>query len=248
MPDEQIVELMGNSGFSFIGTVQQLGASTMSDIPVSDHTAVVRVDQVLHAPPAFTHLAGATITVELDASASVPAVGEQVALFANAVAFGESIAVEEVGRVPLEDLQPHVSLAAMAPDALPFASLAAQAEAANLRTHADAADAAVVGRVVSLEKAGPMRFAEHDPDWWKATLDIDHVEKGDIQPGPLGVLYANSLDVQWRSSPKPKASQEGLWLLHATEGEQRDLAAYQIIDEVDFQPVQHLESIRGGEG
>lgn len=244
MPDDDIVGLMRTSGFSFIATVQRLGAATMADVPVNERTAVVRVDHVLHTPAAFTQLAGSSVTVQLDPDSPVPAVGEQVALFANATAFGESVAVDEVGRVPIESLLPEFGTRAAMEGELPMADFAAQVEAANLQAHADTADAIVVARVMGLAKAGPLRMAEHDPDWWLATFDVDHVEKGDVEPGTLQVLYANSLDVQWRSCPKPKASQEGLWLLHATEPELQGMAPFRLVDPEDFQPVQHVESLR----
>ena len=103
----------------------------------------------------------------------------------------------------------------------------------------------MVGRVVGLEDVLEPVISEHDPDWWRATIDVSHVEKGDVQTGPLPVLYANSLDVQWRLSPKPKASQEGLWILHATEGDQREAAPFGIPHPEDYQPVQSLDDLRG---
>jgi hypothetical protein len=249
MPDEDIVNLMRRSGLSFIGTVQRLSAATMTDIPVDDHTAVVRVDQVLHAPDAFTALAGQSVTVQLDPNAPVPAVGESVVLFADVTALGDTVVTSEVGRVPVDDIAPHVAPEALMAGQAPLADFAAQAAAADLRAHADDADAIVIARVTALAKAGESVTAvEHDPDFWQATLDVEHAEKGDVQAGPLTVLYANSLDVRWRAAPKPKAGQEAMWLLHATEGDLRQLAPYQILHPDDVQPVHLLESLRPAGG
>ena len=87
-------------------------------------------------------------------------------------------------------------------------------------------------------------YSEHDPDWWQATLEVQHVERGTVEPGPMSVLYANSLDVQWRAAPKPKASQEGLWILHATAGQLAEVARFQIVHPEDYQPVQSLDALR----
>jgi len=62
----------------------------------------------------------------------------------------------------------------------------------------------------------------------------------------VSVLYANSLDVRWRASPKPKAAQEGIWLLHATVTPLTELAAFEIVHPEDLQPLERLESLREG--
>ena len=112
-PKRRLVpELLRKSAFSFVGTVERLGASTMTDVPIDNHTAVVRVDQVLHAPDAFTALAGTPITVQLAAKPALPKEGEQDVFFTNGVAFGASIAVAEVGRLPASAIAPHMARAA----------------------------------------------------------------------------------------------------------------------------------------
>src|SRR5438067_2214656 len=98
MPDDPVVKLMKEAPISFLGTVERLGAATMSDLPIDQRTAIVRVDQVLHAPAAFAQLGGTQITVQLAEKADAPKQGEQFAFFVNGVAFGDSIAVAEIGR------------------------------------------------------------------------------------------------------------------------------------------------------
>ena len=232
-----------------MGTVEHLGAATMTDVPIDDRTAVVRVDQVLHAPAAFATLAGHRITLQLAADKAPVSTGETLAFFAEGLAFGESIAVTEVGRLALEALQPRLTEALETGQAGdPLAELQQRAEQDRLREHAEVADAIVIGRVIKLEKALPGGYSEHDPDWWQATLDVNHVERGDVEPGPLVILYANSLDVDWRVSPKPRASQHGLWILHATEGDLADAARFAIVHPEDFQPLQSLDALREGRG
>jgi hypothetical protein len=248
MSDVAITNLLRQAPFSFVGTIEHLSAATMSNIAIGARTAVVRVDYVLHAPPAFAGLRGQRITVQLADDREPPAVGESAAFFAQGLAFGESIAVAEVGRLPVDAVMGHITQALEAGQAGgAFDTILSQLEMERLRTHADSADAVVVGRVIKLDRAFNPTPAEHDPDWWKATLDVNHVEKGAVTAGELVVLYANSLDVQWRTAPKPKASQEGLWLLHATEGKLRAAAAFVILHPEDFQPIQNLNTLRGME-
>lgn len=246
MPDDVVRDLLQRSGISFIGTVQQLGAATMSDLPVDDRTAVVLVESVLHAPAAFSQLAGSQVTVQLAANAPRLTVGDRYAFFANALAFGVSLAVSELGRLPTSAILPHLMASRAATGETPIGDIQAQLETQQLQQHADDADAVVVGQVSKLERARPGRLSEHDPDWWLATLEVHHAERGNIAPGHLTLLYANSLDVSWRAAPKPRAGQSGLWLLHATEGDLRGLAQYFLPHPEDYQPLQSLDQIRAG--
>lgn len=241
-----IPKLLRQSAFSFLGTIEHLGAATMADVPVDARTAIVVVDQVLHAPAAFSQIANTRVTLQLAAKGAAPKVGDRAAFFANAIAFGDSLALTEVGRVPASAVEAPVGAAAAAPGLPPLHAYQAQIESDRLLAHADAADAIVVGIVAKLEQASKKGLSEHDPDWWKATLAVDHVEKGDVKPGKLAVLYANSVDVRWRSALKPKAGQAGLWMLHKTADESlAELAPFQILDLDDYQPVQSLDTLRG---
>src|SRR5262249_61484720 len=99
-----------------------------------------------------------------------PAVGQTFAFFAEGLAFGESIAVTEVGRLSAESVEPHVNLAvASGATAGAFSALLHEVQEEKLREHMQQADAVVVGRVVKIEKADPSIPSEHDPDWWRAT-------------------------------------------------------------------------------
>src|SRR5262249_37182142 len=51
--------------FVFKGTVRKLRASTEPEVKASARTAVVRVDEVIHAPEALADVAGHDVTVEL---------------------------------------------------------------------------------------------------------------------------------------------------------------------------------------
>jgi hypothetical protein len=226
-----------------VGTIEQLAAATMTDVPVDRRTAIVLVEQVLHAPEAFSQLAGSRVTLQLAAKGAAPKVGDRAAFFANAVAFGDSLALTEVGRVATSAVEPHLGAAAAAGGQPPLLGFQTQIETDRLREHVKTADAVVIGRVSKLEQVTTKRLSEHDPLWWKATFEVDHVEKGNAKPGKLAVLYANSLDVLWRNAPKPKAGQGGLWILHKSEESLSKLAPFQILHPEDYQPVQSLDTL-----
>jgi hypothetical protein len=242
---DEISSLLAQAAVSFVGTVQHVSASTMADVAADERTVVVHVDEVMHAPEAFTTLSGSLITLQPAADLEPPEEGSTWLFFANGVAFGQSIVLAEVARVSVDVLESDERLAAGADATSPFERLQVQAEADQLRAHAEQADAVIVGRVVGLERAAGAPVREHDADWWRATLHVVHVERGAVEPdSEVQTLYANSLDVRWRDAPKPRASQNGLWLLHATEGELAELAPFRILHRDDYQPVTSLEWLR----
>ncbi|MET3988083.1 hypothetical protein [Streptomyces sp. PvR034] len=251
---EDVRELIRKAPLSFVGTVTRLGDARVADVPVDERTAVVQVDAVLHAPDAFKKLAGSEVTVQLSAELDPPAVGDAVAFFTDGTVYGRGLAVREVGRLPAEAVQPHLSHAARSADAMPFSALERDIEDEDMVTHADEADAIVIGVVVGLERAGRgpaggeragvEDVSEHAPDWWLAHLDVGHVEQGEVAEGPLTVLYPNSRDSRWFQAPKPRASQEGMWILHATEGALAVWAPFQILHPDDYQPMQKLDTLQ----
>jgi hypothetical protein len=204
----------------------------------------VRVDEVLHAPDPFARLAGSTVTLRLADDAPPLRAGDAGSFFANGVAFGESLALQEVGRVGSDDVRRARTAEADTGDELPLQSLRRALVIEQLRAHAASADAVVLGRVVALRRAAGPALREHDPDWWVATLEVGHVQRGDAGEGDLDVLYPNSIDVRWRDVPKPKAGQDGLWILHATEGDLHAHAPFRILHPEDLQEPQQLEPLR----
>ena len=249
MPDNNITDLLQRSAISFTGTVERLAVSNVPELTtVDDHPGLVLVDRVLHSPPAFAHLAGTQVTVQFSADAALPAVGQRFAFFANGLIFGADLAVTEVGRLAASEAEPHIASAAATGAPEPFSDLQGGLKADRLREHAAGAAAVVTGTVASLRRAGPRRASEHDPEWWVATLDVRHVERGQVTPGEIGVLYPNSRDVRWHDKPKPAAGQSGVWILHQTDGAAAELAPYQLADADDYQPLQELENLRAETG
>ena len=253
MADPEVLDLLRRSQFVFEGSVTGVERSTVPDIAADHDSVVLKVDRVLHSPAALSKLTGSEVTVQLLPGSARLGLNETTVLFTTAVAFGQGILVAEVGRTTPE-IVGGMSMAAGAMAVLPGARsgrahpvLDAAHELADeqLRGHFDDVAAAIIGRVVSLQKAGPVVANEHDADWWKATIKVDHVEKGTVA-GRVGVLYPNSSDVQWARVPKPRAGQDGLWLLHDTPPERVDLAPYSLLDADDLKPTDHLDRLAGG--
>jgi hypothetical protein len=246
-------KLLSQAGLSFVGTVERVGAATMSDIPVNDHTVVVRVDQILDDPQGLLGT-GRELTVLLASDGAPATVGQQLALFTNIAVLGSSLAVTEVGRLPATEVQPQPHAlgvrAALGSTEQPLAHVRRQMKATHLAEHSSGADAIVVGKIIRLEQAGDEHYSEHAPHYWRATLQVQHVERwptGSAAGTEVTFIYPASQDVRWVDAPKPQPRQQGLWMLHATSGDDASLAPFTLLHADDYRPVQHLESLRSAE-
>ena len=247
MPDATIKDLLARSGLVFTGTVDEAGASTVSDVPVDERTVVVRVGEALHAPGEVDLPPGARVTVQLADSLPPLGLGDEATFFANGVVYGENLAVAEVGRVSPEEVAGmSPGHAGLAPAVSPMSAVIAELALDEVVEHARSADAVVRGQVTGLQVVKRTGLPqEHDPLWWIATLHVDLVARGGLAaPSEVPVLYANSLDVRWRRHLKPKAGQGGLWLLHGTQGEAAVLAQFMVIHELDLQDSIMLDVLR----
>jgi hypothetical protein len=246
MPGPDVLDLMEGSALSFTATVVEAGAATTGTVPATERTAIVRVAEVLHAPAAFATLAGADITVRQADDVPALAAGQQVVLFTDPVMVGHGLAVREIARLHPADLAEAArSLAAEA--AAPAAGSAAFRDllaARRIRQHAEQADAIVLGQVTGLREARPPSPSEHDPHYWTATLAVRRVLRGSLPAGPADVLFMKSTDVRWHTAPKPRAGETAIWLLHAADGVERDLAPWLVVHPEDRQP-QHAARLLG---
>ncbi len=242
---DEIKALLERAPLSFVGTVERLGAATMGHVRVDPRTAVVRVDHVLHAPHPFRLLAGRDVTVQLLPSIATPAAGESFAFFVADLDVGHSIAASEIGRLPSPSVHDHLQRAREAGKvAGAFDGIVHEMKQAKLRTHMKAADVLLVGRAIALEQVGGGAWSEHDPDWWRVTIAVDHVETGAKPGATVQALFANSADIAWRNWPKPAPGQSGLWVLHKTTGDLKRLAPFQLNHPDDLQPLQQLDVLR----
>src|SRR5256885_9352201 len=91
--------LVKQSDIIFIGTVTQVGAVAVPEVPASPRTVVVRVDQVLEKPAAVALATGDSVTVETARAGSLKA-GTQATFYTTGWIFGRGVAVREVGHEP----------------------------------------------------------------------------------------------------------------------------------------------------
>lgn len=224
----------------------------MDGVPVTDATAIVKVEEVILAPQVLGDLTGKDITVQLRA----PQTGDQgqhAVFFTDPWLYGEGVAVREIGR---QELRPQAAEPEGGRLRQQVSTIRERLPDEELRRHLDEVDVVVVGRVVNarpLELRGQLPTTEHDPQWWEAVLAVEAVEKGDVRGPTVSVVFANSMDVMWARAPKLRVGQDGVWLLHrgsataqGTEAYAVPLpSAYVVIHPLDAHPREQADRIRG---
>jgi hypothetical protein len=202
-----VERLRREASFVFGGTVQRAADSSLSAIPAGPATAVVRVERVYFAPPDLANQAGQEVTVIYAEPAGTEQESGARVFFADPVAYGETLAVREIGSIAEPD--DHDAIEKLVD------RVTGEMEEERLKDHLASADAVVHGTVSELRAApeGSRRFSEHDPDWWIATIRVKRSFKGDIDK-TVRVRYPNSRDVRWYETPKPVEGQEAIFVLH----------------------------------
>jgi len=231
-----VVDLVGKSSFAFKGTVKKLRASALPIFPATDNTAVVTVDEVLRGANSVGNFAGQDITVQMLNVATKK--GDQIVFFCNVAAYGESIAVVEVGRINaprrLETTREQITQAE-----------AVQADR-QLTARLAQAELVLQGQVTQVGqlRERPTATSEHDPEWQRAVVTVDTVFKGQPPQGSVAVLYPGSMDIRWFRSPKLKSGQRGIFILHLAKNEELGVEGYTMIDPLDFQPPDQADRIK----
>jgi hypothetical protein len=238
-----IDDLSRQSTFTFVGTIQELNAATMAEVPVTESTAVVTVDEVLQAPPMFAGRAGTDITVQLSDAQQMQE-GQQATFFTTGWIYGEDIAVQEVGHVERRvDDERAAELAALSPGTPENRMLTLQQRLAK-------ADAVVLGMVSEIKF--PEGYdthglvSEHAPLWREATIQIQTAYKGDIpaDQDAVKVIFSASKDVRWHRSPILNVGQKGIFVLNKREIRELQREAYAALDPLDYQPSEQRDLIQ----
>jgi hypothetical protein len=229
------------SGFIFKGTIQKLASSNVSSLPENASTIIVRVDEILKAPPALASYRGRDVTVQLVQRGSRFRQGQQAVFYTTSLLYGENLAVKEVTTVTAQaDVRGLASQIAQSER-----QAAEQALAARLVSSA----LVITGRVADVaaftSREASARRSEHDPELWRAEVEVIAVLKGQ-RPGNsrVPVYFAHSTDERWILSPKYTPGQEGIFLLHTEEMARIAQPGYSTLDRLDFQPTSQLDVVR----
>jgi hypothetical protein len=241
MSNQAVAELLENSQLVIRGTVRKVNASTLSELPASASTFVVRVGEVLHGPPEFKDHVGRDITLQSDNPKGL-AVGGSAVFFTRSWLYGRTLAVVEVGRVP--DKNPKsVDAGIKKAEEIIFDR--------RLGERIAKAELVVVGAVTDLGPGPEQRNeieTEHAPDWRQAYVKVHGVLKGKAPEQGIAVVFPASLDELWIESPKPRPGETGIFILQRNQSEkgQRSLRVPGLtaLDPLDVQPVAMLDRVR----
>src|SRR3989442_9847502 len=138
--------LVKQSDIIFIGTVTQVGAVAVPEVPASDRTIVVRVDQVLEKPAAIALSTGDSVTVQTARPGSLKP-GTQATFYTTGWIFGQGVAVREVGH------EPGHSPVVVADQQAAVARARLGMNDADLKAHIQKAAMVVAGRVEQVRPA-----------------------------------------------------------------------------------------------
>jgi hypothetical protein len=241
------------------GTVTQLGATSFAEVPKSDRTMVVQVDQVIKKPPAVTLKRGDNVTIEAKDSTEFHQ-GMHVTFYTTGWLFGSGVALKEIAHsteIPSrEELEQRIQ--PLREDL----EQAVQVTDQGLENLIRRADAVVVGIVVDVHPWTPLRstggrthISEHDPDWHDAVIEIQNVIKGTgtTTGSPrLVVRFPASRDIAWHKTPKFALGESGTFFLNTDQvsGQPltmlggRRVTAFTAMHEVDIQPAALAARVR----
>ena len=241
----QVDDLSRQSTFTFVGTVKELNAATMAEeVPVTESTAVVHVDQVLQAPPMLANRDGTDMTVLLSDPEPVQE-GQQATFFTTGWVYGEDIAVQEVGHVEGRvDDERAAELAALSPGT-------SENRRHRLQQRLARAEVVALGMVSEIkfpegyDTHGPV--SEHAPLLREATIQIETVYKGDLSADQdtVQAIFFASQDVRWHRTPILDVGQKGIFVLDKREiKELQQREEYAALDPLDYQPPEQRDLIQ----
>ncbi|HYX31369.1 MAG TPA: hypothetical protein VE863_22730 [Pyrinomonadaceae bacterium] len=234
----QVQDDQAKPTFVFKGTVRNVNAATMPDVPVSKSTAIVTVDEIINGPTDLTGFLGQEITVRVNHSQGLRA-GQKLIFHTVGWIFGSGVAVRSLREEPIVNTR-------------------SQTERAG---HYRDADLVVRGKVVRVQlpkqatvarsKQKALPITEHAPLWHEAIIQVQEVLKGDEQTKRVTVCFPDSSDVMFHGAPRFEPGQQGYFMLHKMEAAKQpgvsrtaDAArnerpdTYFALDSQDFRPLE----------
>ena len=217
--------------FLFKGTIREVKAATMPEVPVDRNTVVAMVDQVLEAPANLAKFGGHRVTIKLSGRTKV-SVGDELIFYAHGWIFGASVAVISLKEELVRETRAHAALLSRGGDPV------AHRQNRRVRHRFNNADVVVSGRVTMVrippeatsakraaskaesasdtpEPLGPI--SEHTPHWREAHIEVDDVHKGEHKSSTLVLRFPASTDVRWYKAPKFQPGHQGFFMLRKHE-------------------------------
>tara|TARA_R110000868_G_scaffold4211_1_gene26365 strand:- start:8739 stop:9416 length:678 start_codon:yes stop_codon:yes gene_type:complete len=220
---------MDQAQFIFRGTVEQVQAANLPEIKDVSNTIVVKVDEVVYAPPGFTDWTGKLITVAAKKPTEFKPQSQRL-FYTNGWLYGQSLAVVEVGDGNFKDRSNEEVL------------MGVQHHQDNdVQERLKRADLVVVGQIIAIKKdIEVQRISEHNPLWATVTVKVDNYLKGSGDAENVQFSHPTSRDVMWADAPRFDEGVKGIWILHQSELVKGKLT---ITEKRDFFPIERLTYI-----
>jgi hypothetical protein len=226
------------SPFVFVGSVTRSGASAMHTVQADSFTAVVRVEEALRTPAGFANLAGQEVTVRLLA----PLTTGQYVFFADLLAVGEGIAVQERAH-----LDASVEFARS-----DVGGAIARGYAARIRPRVSAATVVALGTVGQVRALAAVTQQDDDSVAWAAApLQIEQLLKGDPRQRTATLVGPRVPTRRFPRTPVLRAGRRAVMMLQPPPSEATRLLAARsrrtalfVADTDDIQPPDRLEEIQ----
>ncbi|MEW8028750.1 MAG: hypothetical protein AB2806_13565 [Candidatus Thiodiazotropha sp.] len=220
-------KLTTDANLIFIGTV--IGPDTAS----AKGAFETRVESALKTPAQFGRLDGTIVTLFKQPSTGLAA-DDRYVFFTKTQRLGKRLILQEIGRdqaAAAESLANTIKLVDQ------------RTERSQLTERLKAADVVIAGKVTKIERDRPkptVPVSEHEPQWMRATIQVEEVLRGSIKEQQLVLIYPGTMDIAWVGVPRPAEGQRAVWVLTADP----DLKGYKAIDPLDVQSPQKRDEIR----
>jgi hypothetical protein len=215
--------------FIFRGTIEAVGSATMPEITDVSNCIVVKVTDVISAPPGFTDWQGKSITVSVKQPGRQKPGNDRI-FYTNGWLYGKSMATLEIASQDSKEISRDQVLANLS-----------QKQDRTIRERVRSTELIVSGQITQVGEPTKGKLdSEHDPYWTTAVIRIDSIEKGRHQGPTVTFLFASSMDVMWENAPKFKTGDKGVWLLRRTGQE----PTFKVIDKSDYFPPERLTYVR----
>ncbi len=216
--------------FIFRATVERVAAATLPEISDVSNCIVVKVSEVVSAPPGFTDWTGKSITVAVrDINSQKPET--EKLFYTNGWLYGQSLAVVEVHSTESREVSNEEVLAGVN-----------KAQDDGVRERLKRAALVISGEVVRLSDPEKQPVdSEHDPYWVTAEIQTEEVLKGSAEGSTITFRFPSSYDIMWQYAPKFKVGDKGIWLLQRAPNQE---TIFSITEEQDFYPIERKEYIQ----
>lgn len=233
--EQSISDLVRGSHIIFVGRAVKSEAVNLKVLTPSDNTVIVRVEELLEAPPALSGLKHEEVTVETLQPRSLRP-GQTAVFFTNGILFGDHLEVKEVGQLPAPSDTSAIRQQ--------IAAIRGEIENEKVQARAQSAVLIVSGKVLETKPFPRPRRSEHDPDWVQAIIQVRAFQKGTQEGKTITIYFPSSTDERWYLAPKFQVGQEGIWLLHQEQNLDLPKGSLTALSPLDFQPLEKEPAIR----